>query len=371
MAEEIEPIRNEINKPKEKRIKLFLKNYWKYILGIFVTLGLIGFLIWKSNPIEVWNGFTNSRIEYIFAALGCTFLLFVLKTIRWQLILKPHGYNIPFFEALKLITIGTFGSAITPAKVGDVLRAFYLSKNKKEVKVGVSVFSVIFDRILDLSSIFVLLIFTAPITLFFFGFDMIEWWILASIVGGFVIFVILIFISFNGKLSKPILNFFIKYLSKMFKKDEVKNKINISSKEIIDDFYDNQRNYKFWNYLILGFISFSFWSILGIQGFLLLLAFNASITFSSLIIIITIMAVLSIAAISSMAIPISLGGIGIRDTVIMGLFLIFLNIEKATSINLSIFQTFLNVLIPGIIGGIILIGINRKIPNKIETKSPS
>ncbi|NHJ05846.1 MAG: UPF0104 family protein [Candidatus Heimdallarchaeota archaeon] len=371
MAEEIEPIVREINKLKENKIKIFFKKYWKFLLGILVTLGLVVFLIWKSNPNEVWNGFKESNIEFIFAALGCTIILFILKTLRWQLILKPHGYKIPFLEALQLVMIGTFGSAITPAKVGDVLRAFYLSKNKKDVKIGTSVFSVVFDRILDLAGIFILLTFSIPITLIFFGFESIQWWIPASVAGGFVIFVLLILISFNGKISKPILNFIIRYMSKMFKKEEAKNKIQITSQEIVEDFYNNQKNYKIWNYLLLGLISFSFWVILGLQGYLLLLAFNVTILQNTLLAIIGIMAVLSIAAISAMAIPISLGGIGVRDSVILGLLMLFLNIGNATSINLSIFQTFLNVLIPGIIGSILLISLSRKLPIKEEKKTPT
>ena len=364
LAEEIAPIVEEINIPKENKVKVFFKKYWKYILGIFVTLGLVAFLIWKSNPIEVWNGFKNSNIEFIFAALGCTVVLFILKTLRWKLVLKPHGYKNPFFETLKLILIGTFGSAITPAKVGDVLRAFYLSKNKKEVKIGISVFSVVFDRILDLAGIFLLLIFTVPITLIFFGFETIQWWIPASVFGGFIIFVLLIFISFNGKISKPILNFIIKYISKMFKKDEAQNKIQITSKEIIDDFYNNQKIYKIWNYLLLGLLSVCFWAVLGLQGYLLLLAFNTTITQNIMLVIIVIMAILCIAAISAMAIPISLGGIGVRDSVIMGLLMIFINVGNAIAINLSIFQTFLNVLIPGILGSMLLIDVSRKLSIK-------
>jgi len=335
-----------LEEKEEKRSIRWFKKYWKYILGFLVTAGLLGVLIWNAEPEAIKAGLIGSNYWLILASFGLTILLFTIKILRWQSILRVQGNKISFFEALELILIGTFGSAITPAKVGDILRAFYLAKRKEEVKIGKAVFSVVFDRISDLAGIILIVGVTTPFILI--GIDSIKWWIPVGISIGFVLFIVLAVLVFNKKITRPILTFVVKFISRVFKKKEARKKIKMTSEEIVKDFYEGQKNYKVRNYLWLGFLSLAFWITLGLQGCVLLLAFNYQ-NINPLVII----AVLCLAAIVALSIPISIGGIGIRDTVIMTLLFLILGIVNADAINLSIIQTFLNVLIPGFIGGLL------------------
>lgn len=335
-----------LEEKEEKRSIRWLKKYWKYILGFFVTAGLLGILIWQADPIAIKAGLIGSNYWLILASFGLTLLLFTIKILRWQFILRAQDCKVSFFEALDLILIGTFGSAITPAKVGDILRAFYLAKRKEDVKIGKAVFSVVFDRIFDFAGIILIVGVTTPFVLM--GIENIKPWIPAGISIGFVLFIVLIVLVFNKKITGPIITFAVKFISRVFKKKEARKKIKITTEEIVNDFYEGQKNYKVRNYLWLGFLSIAFWIILGIQGYVLLLAFNYQ-NINPLVII----AVLCIAAIVALSIPISISGIGVRDTIIMTLLALILGIANADAINLSIIQTFLNVLIPGFIGGLL------------------
>ncbi|NHJ32766.1 MAG: flippase-like domain-containing protein [Asgard group archaeon] len=356
MSDEIQEI---LEEKEEKRIVRWFKKNWKYLLGFLITGGLLGVLIWKADPEAIWNGLVGSNYWLILVSFGLTLVLFTLKILRWQSILRVQGYKITFFEALDLILIGTFGSAITPAKVGDILRAFYLSK-RKDVKIGKSVFSVVFDRILDLAGIILIVGVTTPFILT--SIETVEWWIPVGISVGFVLFIILIVLVFNKKITGPILTSVVKFISKVFKKKEAKNKIMLSTEEIVDDFYEGQKNYRTKNYLWLGFLSILFWILLGLQGCALLLAFNVQAN------PFVIIAVLCLAAIVAMSIPISISGIGIRDTIIMTMLWLILGIVNADAINLSIIQTFINVLIPGFIGGFLTLRSGKK---KELPKSPA
>jgi len=335
-----------IEEKEKKRSSRWFKKYWKYILGFLVTAGLLGILIWKADPQAIKDGLVGSNYWLILASFGLTLLLFAIKILRWKSILRVQGIKISFSEALDLILIGTFGSAITPAKVGDILRAFYLSRRNEEAKMGKAVFSVVFDRILDLAGIILIVGITTPFILV--GTIDLVWWIPTGISIGFVLFIVLVVLVFNKKITEPILTFVVKFVSRVFKKKEAKSKIKMTSEEIVNDFFEGQKNYKVRNYLWLGFLSIAFWIILGLQGCVLLLAFNYQ-NINPLIII----AVLCLAAIVALSIPISIGGIGIRDTAIMTLLALILGIVNADAINLSIIQTFLNVLIPGLIGGLL------------------
>ncbi|MHA1244235.1 MAG: lysylphosphatidylglycerol synthase transmembrane domain-containing protein, partial [Candidatus Heimdallarchaeota archaeon] len=164
--------KKQVVEEKKKTHSWFQKN-WKYILGFTVTIGLMALLIWQSDPVTFWECLVNANGLLLLGALGITVVLFVIKTIRWQVILRIQGTKLSFWKTLRLVLIGTFGSSITPAKVGDILRAFYLTK-EENTKIGTSVFTVVFDRILDLIGIFLIAGCTTPFLLL--AFDGIDWW---------------------------------------------------------------------------------------------------------------------------------------------------------------------------------------------------
>ncbi|MHA1220096.1 MAG: hypothetical protein ACTSQB_00005, partial [Candidatus Heimdallarchaeota archaeon] len=66
-----------------------------------------------------------------------------------------------------------------------------------------------------------------------------------------------------------------------------------------------------------------------------------------------------VAAIVAMTVPITISGVGVRDSIIVAFLLLLDEIERTISISLSITQTFINVLLPGLIGGIVLLTITR------------
>jgi uncharacterized protein (TIRG00374 family) len=344
-----------------KKKRWFRRN-WKYLLGIIVTIGLLTYLIISSNPKEIGLTLVHSNCLLLMAAFGCTIVLFFIKTLRWQALLKHQGHKVNFMQTFNLVLIGTFGSAVTPAKAGDILRAFYLSKKNPEIKVGTSVFSVVFDRILDLAGIFLIIAFS-PFVLLKTN-EVIKWQIPVGIVAGFIVFVIIVVLVFNKKITKPILNFILRYLSKMFKKKETKEKIDITTTEIIDDFYQSQKKYNIWNYLWFGFLSLLFWIILGFQGCVLLLAFGVAN-----IDIYVVITTLCVAAIVAMTIPTSIAGYGIRDFVVITILGALMLTSKDKAISLSLIQTFMNVLLPGIIGALLLFVKPRR--PKIDSATPS
>jgi len=337
----------EIELPSQEVKKSWFKKNWKYLLGIVVTGSLMTYLIMKSDPKTIGKSLQEANYWFFFAAFGGTILLFIIKTLRWKYILKQQGEKVPFMEAFSLILIGTFGSAITPAKVGDILRAFYLTKKRKSISTGAAVFSVVFDRILDLAGIIVVVCISFPFIIA--NMSNIAWWVPASIGGGVIVFLLLLIFVYNKKVTKSLLNFLLRFISKAFRKQEAKDKINITTQEIIEDFYISQKNYQVKHYLWLGLLSILFWGLLGFQGCLLLKAFGIT-GMSPLIVIMT----LCVAAIVAMTVPISISGVGIRDSIIVLFLALLLGIEDAISLSLSITQTFLNVLIPGIIGGLLI-----------------
>jgi uncharacterized membrane protein YbhN (UPF0104 family) len=109
-----------------------LGNRWvRYAL----TLALLALVIWKADPSRLANALAVANPGYLLLALALTLPFLALKSLRWHLMLAEAGVEATFNEAL-LSLVGGMGLAlITPARLGELVRAAYLRDGQK-VKIG-------------------------------------------------------------------------------------------------------------------------------------------------------------------------------------------------------------------------------------------
>ncbi len=318
------------------------------VAAIVVTLCLLAYLIYYVNPKTFAETIIQIDPWILLVAFFISILMILIKVIRWKYILGKLDINISFWKTLQLIFIGSFGASVTPAKIGDVLRALYLSK-WTDTKESSSVFSVILDRVMDLISIGVFSIIALPF--YFVGLGNIIKW---GIAGGLAIVAIIVFFTFNKRIIKKIVFLLVRLRRK--KNIEVEE-TEPKAIKYIEGYYSHLSSFNLRSYSILSFLSFSFWVLLGTQVSLLI--FSLSSTVMSFQNTLTIIGIMAIAAIVSL-LPISLSGIGIRDFTITFLVYYSLLIQSEYAFSASIIQTAFNMLIPALIGGIFVLIIRRK-----------
>jgi len=90
----------------------------------------------------------NIDLGLLALALAITPITLLLKGFKWQYIMKLHGFNYPLLSATRVWTVGMFLGIITPARVGDFMKVFYLKKVEKST--GKCLSSIVIDRFLDL-----------------------------------------------------------------------------------------------------------------------------------------------------------------------------------------------------------------------------
>ena len=345
-----------------KKIRL-LSRTWKFIrngVAICVTLGLISYLIFRLKPAKILESI--SKIEWWVLLLSFLIMItmHLLKNVRWYFILRRLNIKINFFETLRLLLIGSFGASITPAKVGDVIRAYYLAK-WTETKETTSLFSALLDNVIGVIGMGVFSIIALPF--FVQQLEPITKW---GIVGGSLIVVFAILVMFNDRIIRRIGTFLIKIRRKEREKtiDNHPNKREVEEDGImrtIEDYYSHLALFNKKDYLLILLITFSFWFLLGVQVSMFLCYMagaQMSIQF-----ILTVTGIMTLAAIVSL-VPISLSGIGIRDATITVLVLYSLMINAEIAFSASLLQTVINMLIPGSIGGLVLIYSRRKARSK-------
>ncbi|MHA1952921.1 MAG: lysylphosphatidylglycerol synthase transmembrane domain-containing protein [Candidatus Heimdallarchaeaceae archaeon] len=324
-------------------------------LAIIITVGLIIFLIFRFKPRNIAEAIRTLDIWVILVAILIMITMFVIKIIRWLYILRKLNVTISFLQTTQLVLIGAFGASITPAKIGDVVRALYLS-NWTETKESTSFFSAILDRVTDLLSIGIFSLVALP-----FFITQLEEKIKWAIAGGLLIVAVILLLMFNSQIIRRI----VVILSKLRKRKPVTTNLNEEKESfeeiqkpnsrtlrVLDDYYSHLTYFTPKSYVIIISLSLLFWILLGIQVSLLITSMaNITLTIQ---VILTITGIMALAAIVSL-IPISISGIGIRDATITVLVFYSLAIDFEVAFGASIIQTAVNMLLPALIGGLILL----------------
>jgi glycosyltransferase 2 family protein len=118
-------------------------------LGVSLFIYILTNVNWEICFVEI----SKISIFSFLIALTMIQLGYLIKAKRWQVVLSHYKVEIPIWKLYKIFSIGTFLGLITPGKIGDFGRLFYI-KNDIDIKKGLS--SLFIDRIFDLISLGVL-----------------------------------------------------------------------------------------------------------------------------------------------------------------------------------------------------------------------
>lgn len=121
---------------------------YKTLIGIIVALIILAVLLWKLDLNEISIAFKNINYFAYFIIFSVNFIVIsFLFTHKWWLILKYMGSKIKYKDAF-LIMIGTMPlHIILPLKSADLIKSLYLRKYGLNFKKAVS--SSVYDNAID------------------------------------------------------------------------------------------------------------------------------------------------------------------------------------------------------------------------------
>lgn len=169
----------------------------KFVLKLLATIVLFYFVLFKLDVSEVFNIYINSNIFLIFTGLFFIPLLYSIRVLKWDMLLRSVGVKHNFFIVFRALLIGTFYGMITPGKSGEVIRAYYLDSEK-----SITFPTIVWDKLID---IFVLIIFSILVTLFVLSDSM----IFNLIIAVSIVFIIISGLLLNKKLIHFVLDFMV------------------------------------------------------------------------------------------------------------------------------------------------------------------
>ncbi len=133
-----------------------MKLDWKAVLGIAISAVLIWWVLRDVNPGEVWDELQDARWGLLLAAVAVATSGFLLRALRWKLLLHPMKPDTSLGNRFAAVNIGFAANNLLPARVGEFARAWAISR-LEPVTVSGALGSLVVERFLDGVAVFSLL----------------------------------------------------------------------------------------------------------------------------------------------------------------------------------------------------------------------
>ena len=267
------------------------------IIRILVSFSLISFLIYrnKDNFGSIISVLKNINIPFLIIAVVLYTLALTVIPFRWGILLKANNFFVPKSFLLQSAFIGFFYNNLLPTNIGgDFYRVYDLHKNK-DVSINENISAVVMERIIGGVTGIIFLVFS-------FSFGIFKYLARGTIIGLIV------------SLSIIVVLFMALFIPVLFKIDVLTAKYKIFSKirPRLKSFHQILISYRHkLRYLFISFLySFLLQLIFIISYYFVSLSLGLNLKFSMFFFVVPFASLAS-------GIPISIGGIGIRENALV------------------------------------------------------
>jgi len=295
--------------------------YLKFTGFIFII-----FLIKYYDINQVLSILGSVNLILFMFALLLLFPTLMLKGIKSRILIERLGGKISMSEAMSIWIIGFYLGSFTPGKVGDFMRTLIVNQ-KTGLSLGQSFTTVFFERLMDLTLLLMLVLFSS---LFFIPID-IFYYKTSHLAFVSLFFIAFIFLMIYRRL---LLVDIIKYLISFFIPDRFKSKAENFSEDIFHSIFQFLHSKKF--FLSFCILALSGWLLWFFQLYILSWCFDMPLSYWTITFIAPIILIVEI-------IPISILGVGTRDLALV-LLLSSYDVEPELAISFSLGILSLNLL---------------------------
>jgi len=95
-----------------------------FIVGLLI----LAFFLYSSGLFENLDVFLEINIGLFFIAFLVSVVSIILKVFRWHYLSREYGQPLTLYEASVVSISGLFFANITPGKIGDLYKAYYMKK---------------------------------------------------------------------------------------------------------------------------------------------------------------------------------------------------------------------------------------------------
>lgn len=130
----------------------------QYFLLLVAGLALSWLFFRNFNFSELKENIANGNFAWFYLVMLVTLLVYVVRVLRWQMLIRATGHETDFLPAFSALSISYFVSFIIP-RLGEVTRCLSLKKYH-DIPFMQLLGTVIIERVIDVISLVLLLLLT-------------------------------------------------------------------------------------------------------------------------------------------------------------------------------------------------------------------
>ncbi|HEX5371070.1 MAG TPA: lysylphosphatidylglycerol synthase transmembrane domain-containing protein [Dehalococcoidia bacterium] len=120
------------------------KRFW---FGLIITVVFFGIFLARTNFSDIANSFSGADYWLAIASVPVFFFGFWFRTLRWRVLMRPVA-DVPTARLYPVVLIGLMINNITPARVGELVRAYLVGERESISKTTV-LGTIAVDRVYD------------------------------------------------------------------------------------------------------------------------------------------------------------------------------------------------------------------------------
>lgn len=297
---------------------------------ILVSLSILAYILFQIDWETSIATIKDAELAFIFAGIFLQSLNRIVINYKQYVLLKARNISLSFWKLFSINMIGAFWGTFLPSSLStDVVRGVYLVKSGADNAISLS--SVVVDRFLGIFSLLVI----ALIGLLFSG-DLIQDNNIKSFIILLTAFLIIFLFVFQLKATSN----FVDKLLKFIKFKSIGSKLIKLHRAFLE--YKHYPKAIFYSFLLSILVQ----ALRVADIYIIALAFGVEIGLMSLFILVPIIMIV-------VMVPISIGGIGVREGAFVGFFKL-IKIEPSVSIVIAVTASLIATLV-ALSGGIFYI----------------
>ena len=122
---------------------------WRGVLGIVLSAAFLYWALHDISPSTVMEHLRQSSLGLMLLAATVATLTFPLRALRWRVILEPVVPDVKLGALWRSTCIGMMVNNVVPARVGELARAYALTREEPRLPFSASFASLAVDRAFD------------------------------------------------------------------------------------------------------------------------------------------------------------------------------------------------------------------------------
>src|SRR5262249_24492078 len=132
-----------------------MKRWQSLLLGIIVSIALLAYALNGVDLNRLSGVLVSGNYLYLIPVLGITLLSMLFRSLRWRTLLNDR---IPFWHSVNILNASSLFNTILPLRLGEVVRAFMLTRLEPPIALFTGLSSVVVERLMDLFAVVVFVV---------------------------------------------------------------------------------------------------------------------------------------------------------------------------------------------------------------------